>query len=1019
MADTIAAARVVYVAGYGRIGPDVAVGRWIADAERDDAPTLFLLDMHGADAAALRAWAHRSDTSTRVWVIAAGAGEPGVCDGGFGRALVRVFDEVARTGLDTDPARSHVAFSVVARRIRQVMGESPARGLPVYGTATPSARDEPVPPFFPNPRFDPTAPGFAGVDPELRAFLESGVVGYGVADGPAGIGFVGRRSGLRGLVGWVDDVEVGGLRVVAGGPGAGKSALLSVLACAAHPVLVAAAPRVRRRLLADDPRCCPAVSVHLAAVHARGRTRHEILAAIVRQLVPDDPRPDDLFDAGALARLLGDGPHIPAILVDALDEALEPAATCADLVDLAWIRRADRRPAVRLIVAARRLPIFDRLFEPARVQGGLLDLDAADPDEVRADLAGYLRGRLAEVPAYRPAAMVAIRESLARAVADRLVSRGGEGAAWGAFLIADVFAHYLAAVPPPADPDEAARRGGLAPTDLPAVLDLDLGVRADGEHIRAILAALAHARGEGMPADVALPLAGLFAPDLDPERARALPPDALCHVRATPDHDGTLRYRLFHQGLVDHLVRHPRSSAEAGVPTAGAVLDRLLGCVGRDGARRRWDVASPYVLRHVLVYAEAAGRLGELLADDGYLTWGDPADLLAAFARAGMSERRMAAVVRPTPPPHGAVPPARRRLLALEAHRRGAPALAAWLNRTTAPGAWKPIAAGGTGLVDEPRGPRHGHGRAVWAVACATVAGRPVVVTGGQDDRIRIRRLDILDPIGATLAEPVWWVHTIACTTVRGRPIAATGSRDNAVRLWDLTSRARLGEPLTGHTGWVTALACTTLHGRPIVVSGSADATIRMWDPLTARPIGTPLTGHTGPVHALACTVLDGRPLVVSGSADGTVRVWDPADGRPVGAPLTGHTGVVHALACTTVRGRPVVVSAAGDATARMWDPRAGTPLGRPLTGHADSVHAVACGTVGGRSVAATGADDHTARIWDLDAGRLLDRILLPAPSRALTFTPRGLLIAFDMDIGLWARQPADTSGRRGAGGVP
>lgn len=271
--------------------------------------------------------------------------------------------------------------------------------------------------------------------------------------------------------------------------------------------------------------------------------------------------------------------------------------------------------------------------------------------------------------------------------------------------------------------------------------------------------------------------------------------------------------------------------------------------------------------------------------------------------------------------------------------------------------------------------------------ACATVAGRPVVVTGGQGDRIRIRRLDIPDPIDATLAEPVWWVHAIACTTVRGRPIAATGSRDNAVRLWDLTGRARLGEPLTGHTGWVTALACTTLHGRPIVVSGSADATIRMWDPLTGRPIGTSPTGHTGPVHAPACTVLDGRPVVVSGSADGTVRVWDPAEGRPVGAPMTGHTGVVHALACTTVRGRPVVVGAAGDATARVWDPRAGTPLGRPLTGHADSVHAVACGTVGGRSVAATGADDHTARIWDLDAGRLLDRVLLPAPSRALTFT--------------------------------
>src|SRR3954462_2111034 len=42
---------------------------------------------------------------------------------------------------------------------------------------------------------------------------------------------------------------------------------------------------------------------------------------------------------------------------------------------------------------------------------------------------------------------------------------------------------------------------------------------------------------------------------------------------------------------------------------------------------RRWQQATPYLLRHAGEHAAAAGQLGELLQDGGYLTHAHPARL--------------------------------------------------------------------------------------------------------------------------------------------------------------------------------------------------------------------------------------------------------------------------------------------------------------------------------------------------------------------------------------------------------
>lgn len=749
----LGSARVVYVAAHGDAGTanphrvdvvpaDGCVGagtnaaQWVDDAQTLGVPTLFLFDLcRSGRAASLPHLVHGSDTPANAWVIAASGGGEDAYDGRFSIALAEVFEEVARTGLDTDPARSHVPFSTVARRVRQRVERMPGLVQTVQSTAMVLAEDEPDLPFFPHPGHDPNAARLTGVEPALRVFLDPSDARH--FTDKAGGRFTGRRSQLRVLAPWLDDVAAGGLRVVTGNPGVGKSALLGALACAAHPELVAVAGHVRERLDARDPSGCPSVNDRLAAVHARGRTSGEVFGSAARQL-DIDPGSGVPFDVALFMALLPAVGEVPAVVVDAVDEASDPAALCADLVRLAGAARADGTPGVRLLVGTRRWPTSTALLERAAAVGGLVDLDDADPDEVREDLADHLNARLADIPAYRPPRKRAIRHRLAHAIADRLAPHPGGRVPWGAFLVAEIFTRHLAQVPAPDGPDEAGELGGSAPTTLPAVLDLDLAARTDGPGVRAILSALALARGEGMPLDVALPLAGLFA-DLDPERARTLLPDALFYLRATPDRDGTLLYRLFHQGLVDHLVRYPATGVT--VPTQGQVLDHLLAAhTTYDGPTRTWASAPPYLLRHAPAHAESAGCVDELLTDTEYLVHGDPTALVRAFPRAGTDEALLTrAVYRASIGLHRHTDPAtRRRLLATDAARYKAIASARAFDDGIEAGAWTVVAATGGMPTSALRDTMTGHANLVNAVACTILDGRPVAVTGSNDCTVRI-----------------------------------------------------------------------------------------------------------------------------------------------------------------------------------------------------------------------------------------------------------------------------------------
>ena len=103
-------------------------------------------------------------------------------------------------------------------------------------------------------------------------------------------------------------------------------------------------------------------------------------------------------------------------------------------------------------------------------------------------------------------------------------------------------------------------------------------------------------------------------------------------------------YRLFHQGLADHLRSQPSDLPDV---IERQVFERLLTTVGttRDG-RRRWDTAMPYLLRHAPDHAARADRLDTLLADAGFLVHADPSYLITLHRATGTAAVAAAGVYR-------------------------------------------------------------------------------------------------------------------------------------------------------------------------------------------------------------------------------------------------------------------------------------------------------------------------------------------------------------------------------------
>ena len=238
--------------------------------------------------------------------------------------------------------------------------------------------------------------------------------------------------------------------------------------------------------------------------------------------------------------------------------------------------------------------------------------------------------------------------------------------------------------------------------------------------------------------------------------------------------------------------------------------------------------------------------------------------------------------------------------------------------------------------------------------ACAVTPDGRHVVSASDDRTLKVWELASGRAVATLKDHPD--LVTACAVTPDGRHVVSA-SEDRTLRVWELAS-GRAVATLKGHTSLVTACAVTP-DGRH-VVSASFDKTLKVWELASRRAVAT-LRGHTDSVTACAVTP-DGRH-VVSASYDHTLKVWELATGRAV-ASLQGHTRWV--IACAVTPDGRHAVSASYDHTLKVWE-LASRRAVATLWGHIGPVTACAV-TPDGRKVV-SGSDDHTLKVWELASG--------------------------------------------------
>lgn len=1030
---------ILHLIGHGRSVGDATVYAVGADG-LDDATTdishwlqtqqfqadrplvLLLLDLCFAGTAARLPWQtaiHSEDN--QVWVIAACQSDEAAYDGRFSQAVATVLRALRAGDLDVDPSLRYVPLAIVARAIRQEVNRlaTAADGYAQRVTASLVDLSADVElPFFPNPAYDrtPRTALRAGLDSSLLPFLDDldeGLDARHFLDRATGVGrfttgsgeligcFSGRDKQLRLLAPWLTSIHGGPLAVLTGSPGAGKSALLGLLVCATHKQL----RDPTRPIWADRVTIYPIEG--LAAVHARRRGLGTVVDSIARQL--DLP---PVTSAAELIDRLASRVERPVVVVDALDEADDPESIMNEFL----VPLARGGAPVRLLVGTRPYPEFAPLLDLVRGSELLVDLDQVPSDTLEQDLHTYVSGLLRSIPAYRGEG--GRTGEIATAMARTLATPPAEGTdqRWGPFLVAGLYTRYLATTNPNAsqlDFAVARRLGEQVPRDLPSVLDLDLAARPDQPWLRPVLVALAHAKGQGIPMGLLARIATTFDPSgatpTMPAIRRALAA-ASFYVRQSTDVDHSTVYRLFHQGLVDHLTGTvpPQSTTE--------LVRHLLSALGPADARD-WSAAEPYLIRHIQEHAAAAGCELDIVTDPGFLSH---PDALPTFDHLHLPEPQWTVLRSCFADPQRKPDPA---TLALAATRAGMPDLArrAANPPNAAPLVWQPqwIRTSHSSFTDSvntgwiANWSRQPHSAAITGLAMDRSGNSFVSV----DTRNRLVRWNI-DDFSAQEIPLDLPAHTDVVLLPGAREIAyrqhdgslirrvldtakATidhhqrgallAAEDNGRSLWLMPDGGvRVHSPIPGGTGDLIRPATRTTMWRgvfgpagPVLLSTSG-RTVILWD--CRRKTGRVVTEHTDAVVDMSLTMgIDGWRLA-SCDRGGEVRLTtassthliphDADYGRPIvvaTAPdrywvaVGTNTGVVALCSTLTVLAR----SHAYDDPIRPITPRKNESPPRPVGPDGFTALAVVPEPgATGRWVVLAGVTDGTTTAFDLDSGQ-------------------------------------------------
>lgn len=784
--------------------------------------------------------------------------------GDFARLFARAVEGPAVAGHEPP----YLSVGTIAR----LMNEDPSR--PKWQSVSHNGLLEKTDqlPFFPNKRFNRQLHGLdllTQLRIEQQALRAADMAGHFLprargVDVPAEPGwrFVGREVALRDIVTWLRSGNGLTSRIVTGGPGSGKSALIGRLVVLSDHYR---RPTVPTRDLAEET--IPPEGSIATGIHARGLTTAQVLSAVGAAVgVTADTASDLLREMRT---------QETTVAIDAVDEALDPPGLVIGV--LRPLLEAGPAKGLRLLLGTR-----PHLLVGLGLADHVIDLDDeryADPQSLREYV---LRGLEPDDP-----------ESPFHAVPAEIVTEVAEAVAQAAghsFLVARIVSRTLLStgqVPAPEDPAWRARLPATAADAMHADLESRLGVEAD--QARDLLRPLAFACGAGLPwEDVWAALAStLSGHDYTDDHLVWLRRQAGSYVVEAME-SGHSVYRLYHAALAEYL----RQGCDEGV-IDDLYCAFLIGRVPVSASGPDWSRAHPYTLTHLATHAQRAGRLDDLLLDPGYLVDAAPAGLLAALPAASSQDARLAAEAYQRAVHQLRDRPADHRFSYLELASRitKATVLTRHIEERAPRRNWSVpwthwpqehphrVLGGQLGPVND--------------VACAAVGGgKTVVASVGQDARLRLWDLTTAEPDGAYAVGTAPLVAMRFARLPGNRTVIGLLATDGRLHIWD-TLTASVSATFSVVPRWRRLLrlhdrtpALRTLQAqgyeRFAVVSGRGVAT-SVWD-LSAGRRAAVLPARLSPDKVWLTELVDGRTVIAGRGGFADYWVGDPATGHQLPA---------------------------------------------------------------------------------------------------------------------------------------
>jgi hypothetical protein len=775
--------------------------------------------------------------------------------------------------------------------------------------------------LFPNPLFKSDAPPM-GVDTARRRWLDKDRDEHflpkarGLEPSEEGWFFSGRDAVSRDVVDWLrrrGEAGDKGIYVVTGSGGTGKSAIIGRT--------MALSDRKFRDLMADDAlaairkkKTLPTINAVDAALHLRNLNLAQAysgLGGLLGIAAPDSMDASawaSAFETAKPARQRG-----MTIALDALDEATEPADIAEKLIQplakYGWRFLVGTRPSTSLRGADR---LLDRLG-PAHVRN--LDVEEA----TRQDIESYVRDRLERTQGspYADADSDDDRAAMAAKIADK---------ANGQFLFARIAASGLLQRPriAVAEIDEAT--GDSVGEALARDLDTQeeqFAARFGRRGVNSLLAALAWARGEGLPLRDGLwaLVAGALEPQAPPfgdEHAQWVLVNVGRYIIESGDGEQAV-YRLFHESLNEHF-RAGHDRADVGVRIATALLRNVEEAGG-------WEHANPYIVRHVIAHGGPLWAMRDRICTD-------PWYLRRALKLLGVD--RLTEILLKVWQLHrvSAIEAVAKSLQrARVALSRDPDQLAAQLHARLAGEESDALKR----LVDElphaaPRFWLRSRGASLgWRAA-----------------------LETIQTFNAN-------VGALAFGSIEGVSVIAVGAGDQVI-LWDPRAGALPARTISNDGLRITALAIASLDGQDVIAVASAyGQKLVIRDAGTGAPIGEPIECSMG---RIAIGRFEGRPALAAW--DGGYRVYT------IDGPRLELHGPLEAATVGQVGGALVGVDAVrGDWFGQRWqaiDHSTGKAIGPPVElSHARSQ--IAVGEFNGKPVLCGAARSGEVRLYDLRTG--------------------------------------------------